>query len=67
MEADLAALQAAPEAERDMDRIEALQDGLAWETRIFKDRAQSLTYVCEAPVLLEQRAFAIGRALAVLM
>lgn len=67
MERDLATLQAVPEAERDMDRIEELQDGLAWETRIFKDRAQSLTYVCEAPVLLEKRAFAIGRALSGLM
>jgi hypothetical protein len=67
METELAALQQAPEAGRDLDRIEELQDSLAWETRIFKDRAQSLTYVCEAPVLLEQRAFAIGRALSGLM
>lgn len=64
LEGDLVALEEAPEAERDMDRIEELHDRLVWETRIYKERAQSLTYVCEAPVLLEQRAFAIGRVLA---
>jgi hypothetical protein len=67
MEDDLVTLERAPEAERDMDRIEELRDSLAWETRIYKERAQSLTYVCEAPVLLEKRAFAIGRALSALM
>lgn len=67
MEDDLVALERAPEAERKMDRIEELRDGLAWETRIYKERAQSLTYVCEAPVLLEKRAFDIGRALSGLM
>lgn len=66
MNAELVALQQAPEAERNMDRIEERQDALAWERRIYKDRAQSLTYVCETPVLLEQRAFAIARALAAL-
>ena len=41
-----------------------MRNTLAWDTRIFKQRAQSLNYVCETPVLLEQRAFAIARALA---
>lgn len=67
MEDDLVTLERVPQAERDMDRIEELRDELAWETRIYKERAQSLTYVCEAPVLLEKRAFAIGRALSALM
>ncbi len=67
LESDLAKLEAAPEGERNMDRIEELRDQLAWETRIFKERGQSLTYVCETPVLLEKRAFAIGRELATLM
>ena len=66
LESDLAKLEEAPEGERNMDRIEELQDELAWETRIFKERAHSLTYVCETPVLLEKRAFAIGRGLAAL-
>lgn len=67
MQMELAALEAAPDDGKDWDRIEELTDTLAWETRIFRDRAQSLTYVCESPVLLEQRAFAIGRALAELL
>ena len=42
-------------------RLEDLERQLAWETRIFAEREQSLTYVCEAPVLLEQRLFALAR------
>jgi hypothetical protein len=32
-----------------------------WDRRIFEDRSQALTYVCEAPVILEQRLFEIAR------
>lgn len=46
------------------DALEELQDKLIWDTRIFKERQQSLTYVCETPVILEQRAFALARAIA---
>lgn len=52
------------EAEKNWDRIEELEDTVAWDARIFRDRQQSLTYVCETPVLLEQRVFAIARLLA---
>ncbi len=38
-----------------------LDEQLHWDTRIFDERAKSLTYVCETPVLLEQRAFDIGQ------
>jgi hypothetical protein len=54
-----AALQAAEP--KDFDRMDAVEKDLDWSTRIFQDRQQSLTYVCETPVILEQRAFAIGR------
>jgi hypothetical protein len=61
-------LQAATaEKPQDFDRIDALEEELDWSTRIFKDRQQSLTYVCETPVILEQRAFAIGRSIAALL
>ncbi|MEL7470269.1 MAG: hypothetical protein AAFN27_17580 [Pseudomonadota bacterium] len=43
------------------DRIEEIEDKLIWDTRIYKDRQQSLTYVCETPVILEKRAFALAR------
>lgn len=36
---------------------------LSWDLRLFDEREKSLTYLCEQPVLLEQRAFAIGRTL----
>lgn len=34
---------------------------LKWDKRIFDERSRSLTYVCETPTLLEQRAFEIAR------
>jgi len=40
---------------------EDLLEVQAWDVRIFQEREKSLRYVCEQPVVLEQRAFAIGR------
>lgn len=37
------------------------QQTLDWDTRIYDERQQQLTYVCESPVILEQRAFDLGR------
>lgn len=48
----------------DFDAIDAAEEALDWDQRIFTERQQSLTYVCETPVILEQRAFALGRAIA---
>lgn len=48
----------------DFDAIDAEEKALDWDERIFTDRQRSLTYVCETPVILEQRAFALGRAIA---
>ena len=59
---DFAALNAAEP--KDFDRIDAVEGEIEWSTRIFQDRQQSLTYVCETPVILEQRAFALGREMA---
>ncbi|MFQ1700779.1 hypothetical protein ACJ5NV_09295 [Loktanella agnita] len=50
-------------ADPDFDHLDALEEQLAWDERIYRDRAQSLTYVCETPVLLEKRAYAIAQAL----
>ncbi|MFT4150374.1 MAG: hypothetical protein QM656_09265 [Paracoccaceae bacterium] len=49
---------------KDFDALDKLEQDIDWSTRIFQDRQQSLTYVCETPVILEQRAFALGRAVA---
>lgn len=48
----------------DYDAIDAEEERLDWDMRIFTDRKQSLTYVCETPVILEQHAFALGRLVA---
>lgn len=42
-------------------RRENLKHQVHWDTRIFEERERSLAFVCEAPVLLEQRAFALAR------
>lgn len=47
--------------EADDARLKALEEQLLWDTRVFDERQQSLTYVCESPVLLEQRLFAVAR------
>lgn len=33
----------------------------AWDQRIFKERKQALSYVCETPSVLERRAYEIGK------
>jgi hypothetical protein len=38
------------------------QERLLWDLRIFNDRRQTVTYVCEAPTLIEQRVGEIARA-----
>jgi hypothetical protein len=40
-----------------------LTEMLTWDLRIFEEREKSMTYLCEQPVLLEQRAFALGRTI----
>lgn len=60
--AEIVELSAAPSP--DFDRIDQEELALDWDTRIFTDRKQSLIYVCETPILLEQRAFALATAIA---
>jgi len=49
--------------EADKEKRRELENKLAWQSRIHDEREQSLQFVCESPVLLEQRAFAIARAI----
>ncbi|EAU42864.1 hypothetical protein FP2506_08481 [Fulvimarina pelagi HTCC2506] len=49
--------------EGDATAFADIREEIAWDTRVFDDRRQSLTYVCEVPILIEQRAFALGREL----
>ena len=48
----------ATELPKDQSEIETK---FAWDRRIFQERSQSLTYVCEVPQLLEQRLGEIAR------
>ena len=61
---ELAALatKASP-TEQEKARLAALEDQLNWETRIYDERAQSLTYVCDSPRILEQRLFSLARTI----
>ena len=54
------ALRAKPDA--DADEIERRTDQLKLATRIFKERVQSLTYVCEVPTMIEQRLYQLSKA-----
>jgi hypothetical protein len=38
------------------------QERLLWDLRVFDDRRQTVTYVCESPTLIEQRIGEIARA-----
>jgi hypothetical protein len=57
----LRALQDAPTS--DPKVVEQAAEQLQWETRIFEERRRTINYVCEVPVLIEQRLFALGRAI----
>ena len=62
LDQEIAKVRAAPAGDSDRrSRLEELEQQLAWEARIFTEREESLTYVCESPVLLEQRLFALAR------
>ena len=47
-----------------LDALDVMDDDLTWKTRIYDERRQSLIYVCESPVIMEKRAFAIARMIA---
>ncbi|MEO0820420.1 MAG: hypothetical protein AAF074_08340 [Pseudomonadota bacterium] len=62
-EHDTLEASAGPKEFDKLDRIDELADTIAWETRIYNDRRRSLQFVCESPVILEKRAFALARIL----
>jgi hypothetical protein len=44
-------------------QTQELLDARQWDLRVFEDRQRILTHICEQPVLLEQRAFSLSRAM----
>jgi hypothetical protein len=51
----------------DQQKIADLSNRVQWDTRVFEDRRRALTYVCETPVLIEQRLGALARTIAAAM
>jgi hypothetical protein len=47
----------------DQKQVEELAEQVQWDTRIFEDRRRTIGYVCEVPVLIDQRLFALGRTI----
>lgn len=45
----------------DQAKVDQLGNQLTWQTRIFEDRRQVIRFVCEVPVAIDQRLFALGR------
>jgi hypothetical protein len=44
-------------------QTQELLEARQWDLRVFQDRQRILTHICEQPVLLEQRAFSLSRAM----
>jgi len=47
----------------DESKVTALASQVEWSTRIFEDRRKTIRYVCEVPTTIEQRTFALARAI----
>jgi hypothetical protein len=50
-------------ADRDAVKTDELATRVEWDTRIFEERKKTIGYVCEVPVLIEQRLFALARTI----
>lgn len=63
--ASLDALRNDPKA--DFSVVQAKTDEVLMQTRVFEERQKAITFVCEVPVLIEQRLFALGKAVTAAM
>ncbi|MBA8881421.1 hypothetical protein [Phyllobacterium myrsinacearum] len=50
-------------ADTDPDDLDRANERLTWETRVFEERVQSLTYVCEVPTIIEQRLYGLSKTI----
>ncbi|MGA9866270.1 MAG: hypothetical protein WBQ75_07485 [Acetobacteraceae bacterium] len=50
-------------ATADDAKVATLTQRLAWDAQVFEQRRQSLSYACEIPDVIEQRLFALSRAI----
>ncbi len=64
IKSDVAALRTLEDQPNaDQHQVKTLADEVEWSTRIFEDRRKTIRYVCEVPTTIEQRVFALGRAI----
>jgi hypothetical protein len=49
------------DASADSSKLTQMNDELTWSLRVFDERQRSLRYVCDVPVLIEQRLFMLTR------
>jgi uncharacterized coiled-coil DUF342 family protein len=42
-------------------KVDEMANRIEWDTRIFEERRKTIGYVCEVPVLIEQRLFTLAR------
>ncbi|MNL71404.1 hypothetical protein D3C87_1965490 [compost metagenome] len=55
------ALRSKPDV--DPNELARRSDRLVFQTRVFQERAQSLSFVCEVPTLVEQRLYALAKTI----
>ena len=55
--------EARDKSDADQVKLDAQANSIEWDLRVFDDRQKSLSAVCEAPVLIEQRLGALGKAI----
>jgi hypothetical protein len=51
------------DAKADPSELARMNEQLTWSLRVFDERQRSLRFVCEVPVLIEQRLFVLVRAI----
>ena len=62
--ADTAALHDLQDAATpDRAKIDTLANQVGWQTHIFEDRSKVIRFVCDVPNAIDQRIFALGRAI----
>jgi len=47
----------------DPKEIDKLGQQVAWDTRVFDDRRQTIGYVCDVPTEIEHRLFSLARTI----
>jgi hypothetical protein len=47
----------------DASEISRMVDQVTWEARVFDERRQALSYVCDVPAKIEQRLFALAQTI----